>query len=185
MLEAAHHNTPQPVATPLIAADCFPVPLPNAPVEKVRDWITRVLPLEACRTFLYSVTEVRYECGRDTPEWLRKIAREIATKPLYPEMVQMACYLAMSQYVFTRWCERVFNYRLTDDHIVKGPLRFQKYLSEFFSHRLEDHALKTVEFRENPAAGWASLKQVYFDVSCDPLLFPNEPDRDPPPADVY
>jgi len=50
--------------------------------------------------------------------------------------------------------------------------------------RHRSRKMNAIEFQENPAAGWAAISQVYFEVRCDPLLFPDELDK-PIPLEVY
>lgn len=161
-----------------IAAECLPVPLPSEEVQKVRDWLRRVLPLDACLQFARSIREVRFDCGRDTPEWVRKIAREIVIARPTPETVQLACYRAISDHAFIEGCQRVFDRKFNSHpYAVNVPLKLARYMSDYYWRGLEYHAMNTIEFRENPAAGWFAISQVYFEVSCDPLLFPEELDK--------
>jgi hypothetical protein len=163
--------------TPLqIPTDGLPVPLPSEDVQSVRDWLNRVLPLAACEAFLFTITKVEYDCGIGAPDWIRKLAKEVTSTRPTPKDVQLTCYIAMIQQPLGEVYERIFETRLSieDDVRVDAPVRFQKYMNEYYRWRLESVAREHEAFRKDPKEGRAAVSRVCFEVICDPLLFPED-----------
>src|SRR4051812_23941979 len=110
--------------------DYLPIPLPHEDVHKVREWLSRVIPLSACEELIRSITDVTYDCGPDAPQWVRKLARRTASARPRPIDVQVCGYSAMVQLPTDQAFERIFEMSFTSntDALLDAPLRFQKYL---------------------------------------------------------
>ncbi len=177
MAEFARETTLHQTRPLKITSDCLPVPLPSEDVQAVRDWLNRALPLAACRDFLFTITGVEYDCGIGAPDWIRKLAKEVASVRPTPKDVQLTCYIAMIQQPLCKAYERIFDTSLwiADDVRLDAPVRFQKYLNQYYRWYFEIAACELEAFRSDPKEGRAAVSRVCFEVNCDPLLFPDDP----------